>query len=277
MKQQGKRECIAEFIGTYILVFFGTGSVHSGVLTGSQSGLWQVAVVWGVAIALAIYTISALSGAHINPAVTISFFVFRKFPFKKVPQYIFAQVVGAFCAAATLHGLFCNVISSFESSSGIIRGETGSEVSAMVYGQYFPNPAVAGAMEWTHESVSTLQAMLAEGIGTAFLVFFIFSLTDPGNHSSPGKKVSPLCIGLTVSIIISIIAPLTQAGLNPARDFGPRLFSYLAGWGHIALPGPRNGFFTVYILAPVAGALGGALLFQFVIQPAFLSRKRSTV
>jgi glycerol uptake facilitator protein len=73
-----------------------------------------------------------------------------------------------------------------------------------------------------------------------------------------------------VSIIISIIAPITQAGLNPARDFGPRLFAYLAGWKSIAIPGPHGGFFTVYILAPIIGALVGAAVYQFAIRPFFI-------
>jgi glycerol uptake facilitator protein len=76
----------------------------------------------------------------------------------------------------------------------------------------------------------------------------------------------PLFIGLTVSIIISIVAPLTQAGLNPARDFGPRLVSYLFGWGDIAIPGPRGGFFTVYILSPVLGAVFGAGVYQWLVR-----------
>ena len=78
----------------------------------------------------------------------------------------------------------------------------------------------------------------------------------------------PLFIGLTVSIIIAVVAPLTQAGLNPARDFGPRLFAYFAGWGSVAIPGPRGGFFTVYILSPFLGAVVGAGLYQFILRPA---------
>ncbi|MCC6144593.1 MAG: aquaporin, partial [Candidatus Hydrogenedentes bacterium] len=100
------RECIAEFIGTYILVFFGVGAVHAAVLTQAQTGIWQVAIVWGVAIALAIYATSAVSGTHINPAITVAFVCFRAFPLRKAPYYIGAQIAGAFIAAATLHALF---------------------------------------------------------------------------------------------------------------------------------------------------------------------------
>ena len=270
--QQGKslgRECIAELVGTYILVFFGTGSVHAAVLTGAQAGLWQVAVVWGVAVSLAIYATAAVSGAHINPAITLAFAAFRGFPARKVPPYLAAQLLGAVLAAGTLYGLFGNVISHFEAASGIVRGQPGSELSAMVYGEYFPNPAVAKTVKWTATPVSHSQAMLAEGIGTAFLAFFVFAVTDPRNTRGPGRHLLPLLIGLTVFIVISVIAPLTQAGLNPARDFGPRLFSYFAGWSAVAIPGPRGGFLTVYVLAPILGSLAGAAVYQYLIRPGF--------
>ena len=261
-------ECVAEFLGTYVLVFFGVGSVHAAVLTGAQSGLWQVAVVWGIAIALAIYAAGAVSGAHINPAMTLAFATYRGFPVRKVPFYVAAQLAGAFCAAATLYVLFGNIMHSFESSMGIVRGQAGSELSGMVLGEYFPNPAVARAQGWGPESVTLWQAMLAEGIGTAFLAFFVFSVTDRRNSGGPGDRLAPLFIGLAVSIVISIIAPLTQAGLNPARDFGPRLFAWLVGWGHIAIPGPRGGFLAVYILSPMIGALSGAAVYQALVRSA---------
>jgi MIP family channel proteins len=268
MKTSGLgRQCVAEVVGTYILVFFGTGCVHAAVLAGAQSGIWQVGVVWGVAVALAIYAISASSGAHINPAITAAMVAFRGFPARKAPFYIAAQLLGALLAAATLYGLFGHVLHNFESAAGIVRGQGGSELSAMVYGEYFPNPAIARAMNWPASAVTEPQAMLAEGIGTAFLAFFVFALTDARNRGGPRAVLGPLFIGLTVSIVISVIAPLTQAGLNPARDFGPRLFAWLAGWGDVAIPGPRGGFFTVYVLAPTLGAIVGAAAWQYLIRP----------
>jgi glycerol uptake facilitator protein len=129
----------------------------------------------------------------------------------------------------------------------------------MVPGQF---KSVQAVSEWT--------AMLAEGLGTALLALFIFALTDRRNPGRPGGTMLTVFIGLALSIIILIIAPLTQAGLNPARDFGPRLFSYLAGWGRIAIPGPRGGFFTVYILAPVLGASVGAACYEFLLRPLMI-------
>ena len=262
------RRCVAEVVGTYILVFFGVGSVHTAVLTGAQVGIWQVGVVWGVAIALAIYATGAVSGAHINPAITIAMTAFRGFPVRRVPAYVLSQLLGAVLAAGTLYVLFGGVLGQFEHAAGLVRGQAGSELSAMVYGEYFPNPATAQAMKWTPDAVTHAGAMLGEGIGTAFLAFFVFAVTDKRNPGGPGGRALPMLIGLTVSIVISVIAPLTQADLNPTRDFGPRLFAYFAGWGAIAIPGPRGGFFTVYILAPILGALAGAGAYQYLIRPA---------
>jgi len=260
-----ERECAAEAVGTFILVFFGTGAVHVAVLTGGLVGLWQVAVVWGIAISLAIYATSAVSGTHINPAITVAFAAFRGFPARKAPFYVLAQLLGAVAAAATLYALFHNILGQFELAKGLVRGQPGSELSAMAYGEYFPNPAVLGTTPDAFRSVTHLQAMLGEGIGTAFLAFFVFAVTDTRNRGRPSGTLSALFIGLTVSIVICIIAPLTQAGLNPARDFGPRLFACFAGWGSIAIPGPRGGFFSVYILAPCCGAVLGAGAYEWAI------------
>ena len=261
------RELAAEFLGTFILVFFGIGAVHTAVLVGAQVGLWQVAVVWGVGIALAIYATGAISGAHLNPAITLTFAAFRGFPLRKVGPYILSQLAGAFAAAALLYALYGASLARFESGHNLVRGQPGSELSAMVYGEYFPNPALSRSSSGVLGDVTPPMAMLAEGVGTAFLAFFVLAMTDARNPGRPTGTSSAFFIGLAVAVVISIIAPLTQAGLNPARDFGPRLFSYLAGWGAIAIPGPRGGFFTVYILAPVVGALVGSASYQLVLRP----------
>lgn len=261
------RTIAAEIVGTFILVFFGTGSVFVAVLTGELHGLMQVALVWAIAIGLAIYAVSAISGAHLNPAVTLAFVAWRRFPVRRAGFYIASQIVGAMIASALLYALFANILTSFETEQSITRGEVGSQRSAMVFGEYFPNPAVFGTTAESFERVTHFQAMLAEGVGTALLVFFIFALTDVHNTNRPGSVLWAIFIGLAVAIIIAIVAPLTQAGLNPARDFGPRLFAYLAGWKSIAIPGPRGGFFTVYILAPLIGGLAGGLIYDQVIRP----------
>ncbi len=257
---------IAEAIGTFLLVLFGTGVVHVAVFTGAFAGLGQIAVAWGIAVGLAIYATASISGAHLNPAVTLAFAVFRGFHWKHVGPYVAAQFLGAFTAAATLYGLFHNWIARFEVAQGLTRGEPGSQRSAMAYGEYFPNPDFGTDAE-AFALVSHFQAFAAEALGTGLLVFFIFILIDPRNRHAPLARAVAFPIGLVITVLICLIAVLTQGGFNPARDFGPRVFAFLAGWGEIAIPGPRNGFFTVYILAPLLGGLAGAAAHDFLLRP----------
>jgi glycerol uptake facilitator protein len=268
--------CLAEVLGTFFLVFFGCGAVHVAVLLGELQGLWQVGVVWGVAIMVALYTVGGISGAHINPAITLALTVWGRFPAARAPAYIVAQLVGAFLGAWVLFGIFAVQLSLKEDDKHVVRGQPGSEITAMCYGEYFPNPGSwagdAGPYspnrrEQRHATVTELAACLAEVLGTAILALVVLAVTDPKNRTGPGH-LAPVFIGLTVAILIVVIAPITQACFNPARDFGPRLFAYLAGWGPIALPDPRGtGFFTVYILSPILGAITGMGIYRIVLQP----------
>lgn len=275
-----RRQVIAELIGTFILIFFGCGAVHAAVLTGAQSGVWQVAIVWGVAIMLAAYSIGSVSGAHINPAMTIAMAVWRGFPWRNVVPYILGQLVGSILAALTLFVLFSPHLTALETLKGVQRGQPGSEMTAMCYGEYFPAPGSLGSGTEPYSAAKHAklkakgnegQAFIAELIGTALLAFVFFSVTDDRNSGRPANGQAPIFIGLTVSVLISVIAPLTQACFNPARDFGPRLFAYFAGWGPVALPGfADTGWLTVYIFAPIAGALLGGAVYEIAVRPAAL-------
>jgi glycerol uptake facilitator protein len=272
--------CLAEALGTYVLVFFGLGAVHVAVLTGALVGLWQVAIVWATAIMLAVYLVGGVSGAHINPAMTLAFAVWGRFPWRDVPAYLLGQLLGAFAAAVTLFVLFGPHLAELERKKNVTRGEAGSEITAMCYGEYFPSPGpLAGGDEAYHPErhanlnalVSEPAACAAEALGTLLLALVVFGVTDERNKAGPPAGLAPVFIGLAVAVLIVVIAPLTQACFNPARDFGPRLFAALAGWGRIALPGPRpphTGFLTVYILSPIVGAIAGGGLYLGLIRPA---------
>jgi glycerol uptake facilitator protein len=271
---------LAELVGTYFLVALGCGAVHASVLTGAQSGLWQVAIVWGVAIMLAISTVGGISGAHINPAVTVAFAVWGRIPQRLILPYITAQVLGAFLAAGTLFLLFDPYLRLREQEKQVVRGAAGSEITAMCYGEYFPSPGPLSnasgpysldAHTRLNSLVSEPVAFLAEFLGTLVLAMVVFAVTDERNPAAPQVGLAPLFIGLTVSALISVFAPLTQACFNPARDLGPRLFAFLAGWGTIALPGPRGtGFLTVYIIAPILGAIIGSGVYTQVLRCSFV-------
>jgi len=261
------RMAAGETIGTYLLVLFGTGAVAAAVITGAQVGLWQVAAVWGLGVALAIYATAHISGAHLNPAVTLAFAIFRRrqFPLRRLPLYWLSQLTGGVLAGATVWWLFGNFIKRFETDNGIVRGEVGSEHSAMVFGQYFPNPDIYGTGEAALGLISPGGAMAVEAFGTGVLVLIIFAVTERRSAWLSSKNLGPLLIGFTVAALISLFAPLTQGGWNPARDFGPRLVSLAVGWGDIAVPGPQSSFW-IYIAGPLIGGPIGAAVHELVLK-----------
>ena len=268
---ESRRAFAGEAVGTYIMVLFGTGSVAAAVVAGAQVGLWQVAVVWAFGVALAIYATANVSGAHLNPAISLAFACFRRAEFKArmLPLYWSAQLTGAVLAGLTVLAAFGPFIARFESENGLVRGAEGSQLSAMAFGEYFPNPAMYGTGEAAAGLVSPVSAALVEGFGTAILAFVVFSVTDRRNAGLSTRNLTPLLIGFTVAALISLFAPMTQAGWNPARDFGPRVVAYFAGWGTVAIPGPSGGFWA-YIVGPMIGAPVGAAVHEFLVRPGLV-------
>jgi glycerol uptake facilitator protein len=258
--------CLAEAGGTFVLIFLGCGAVHSAVLTDSLSGLWQVSIVWGVGVMLAVYVFGGVSGAHINPAITIALAAWGRFSRRDVPAYVAAQFIGAFLAAAVLFFIYRGFIAEKERTKRIVRGGPGSELTAMCYGEYFPNPGALAAADGPYDPrqhaaynqhVGVVAAATAEIVGTLLLALVVFALTDERDQMLP-SGLAPVFIGLTVAALVAMIAPLTQACLNPARDFGPRLFAAVAGWGGVAIPGPQGAsILIVYLAAPIIGGLLG--------------------
>jgi glycerol uptake facilitator protein len=254
------KEFIGEFLGTFMLVLFGCGSVAVAVLFGEYNSIFQIALAWGFGVMLAIYLTRHLSCAHLNPAVTIAMVVSKRMVARKIPSYLGAQFLGAFVAGLTLFLLFSPSIEAYESANGIIRGSAASVDTARMFGEFYPNPGA--------NSVVTMPlAIAAEMLGTFLLLLFIFALTEGCNVGRPSDAMAPVFIGLTVTSIICLIAPLTQAGLNPARDFSPRMVAWMTGWGNAAFPDSGGGFFWVYILAPIVGGMLAALFWLFIIEP----------
>ncbi len=256
-----RREFIGEALGTFVLVLFGCGSVAVSVLFNAHQGLMQAALAWGIGVTLAIYLTRHLSCAHLNPAVSLAMVVSGRMSARKMPVYIAAQFTGAILAGLTLYLLFAPSITAYEQAHGIMRGTAESVKTAMMFGEYYPNPG-------TTAIVSMPLAMCAEAFGTFLLVLMIFALTEGCNVGRPDNALAPVFIGLTVTSIICLLAPLTQAGLNPARDFGPRLIAWFTGWGDTAFPDRIGGFFHVYILAPLAGGMIAALFFVRILETA---------
>lgn len=259
---------IGEFWGTFLLVFFGCGSVCVAVTTGVLVGVFQVAMVWGLGIAIAIYLCGSLSGAHLNPAVTLSMAVWARFDWKKVLPYAAGQFLGAFTAAALLYLIFGGALRAYETTHAISRGQPGSEATAMVFGEFFPNPGGSPLTPQARERMSTPAAFGAEVCGTAVLLLVIFCVTDERNQGRP-RALAAASIGLTVTLLICLLGPLTMACLNPARDLAPRLLSALAGWDRVPFEANGNGWLTVYIVGPLIGGLAGGAIYRCFFQPAY--------
>lgn len=257
-----------EFFGTLLLVFFGCGSVCAAVTTGAQVGVFQVAIVWGLGIATAIYLTGALSGAHLNPAVTVSMALWGGFPKVRILPYIASQMLGAFLGAAVLYLIFGDALRDYEKTNSIVRGQQGSEATAMVFGEFYPNPGGKPLTEEARSRMSSVRAFAAEVIGTAVLLLVIFCATDERNKTRP-QILTAATIGLTVTLLISLLGPLTMACFNPARDLAPRLFSSIAGWGAVPFQVNGLGWFTVYIGAPMLGGILGGLVYRLFFHPAY--------
>ncbi|KMJ46220.1 aquaporin family protein [Xenorhabdus khoisanae] len=246
-------QCISEFLGTALLVFFGLGCVAAARLAGAQLGLWEISIIWGFGVALAVYLTAGISGAHLNPAVTIALCLFANFDRKKVLPYIIAQMLGGFVAALIIYMMYYNLFLDYEQVHNTVRGSQESLFTAGVFSTY---PAA---------QISVLQAFIVEVIIAAVLLCLILALTDDGN-GIPRGPLAPLLIGILIAVIGGSFGPLTGFALNPARDFGPKLVAYLAGWGDIALTGGRDiPYCLVPLVAPVVGAILGAFGYRKLI------------
>lgn len=245
------RTLLGEFLGTFIIVLIGCSTVAVAVLFGLLD-LYGVAILFGAGVSLAIYSTRKLCPSHLNPAVSLAFLINGGIDLRTFLKFTISQLLGAIIGGLLVFSLFDQSISKFELAQGIIRGDVNSYHSAVMFGEYFPNPGFEKELNVSHST-----AIFFEAMGTFILMTTIFHVQ---RIQSISKIPSPILIGLTVSLLILFIAPYTQGGFNPARDFGPRMVAYFAGWKSAALPSYPMSFITVYILGPSIGALIASIL-----------------
>jgi glycerol uptake facilitator len=268
-------ELSAEFLGTFVLIAFGDGVVAMAVAALNQSGRGTAIFVasgdwllitwgWALAVTFAVYVAGGVSGAHINPAVTLALAVRRNFPWAKVVPYIIAQLIGAFVGAALVYLVYHNAISSYEAAHHITRGALGGAGdSTATYSIFatFPAPYFHSSMIWP---------FVDQIVGTAFLLMFIVALTDERNQP-PRMNLAPLLVGLVVAAIGMSFGANAGYAINPARDFGPRLFAWFTGWGQVAIPGVHN-YFWVPIVGPLIGGVIGVIVYDLFIRDVLRDR-----
>lgn len=262
MNRQSIGELISEAMATFIIIGLGDSVACMYVLYDPSpyaNAYWGVCIAWGLAVTIAIYVTGSVSGTHANPAVTLALAMFRGFPWKKVIPYSIAQVVGAFVGAAIVYVLFAPVIDHYNQVHQLTR-EAGGAADV-----FFTHPG---------SFVTPMHALLDQVILTAFLLLGIFAITEQYNEMAPGANSGALIIGLLVATIGASMGYLEAWAINPARDFGPRLFAYFAGWGSSALPAPDN-YWWIPIIGPLIGGIVGAAAYQWLIYPFLPARQRA--
>ena len=279
-------ECLAEFFGTFVLIILGDGVVAMAVaaLPGSgraatpttiflAAGDWLlISFGWAFAVCMAVYVAGGVSGAHINPAVTIALAVRRKFPWRSVGPYAASQVFGAFVAAAVLLLIYHQAIDAFNLAAKTPKSGGQALATYSIFAT-FPAPYYHG---------STIWPLVDEIVATVFLLIFVVAITDNRNQL-PGSNLAPLIVGFAVFAVGTSLGANTGYAINPARDFGPRLFAYFAGWGKVALPGTfDNGmgfhfsnYFWIPIVGPIIGGIIGVLLYDFFIGDILHARAKA--
>jgi glycerol uptake facilitator protein len=251
-------EMIGEFFGTMVLILFGDGCVATFALftkLGTNNAAtpfaneWIVIILgWGLAVMLGIYVCGAISGAHLNPAVTLGLAVRGKLAWNKVLAYWLAQVLGAFVAAAILYFVYQGAIQN------AVTLATGSKNVADVAGGIFytsPKAFVGG-----------FGAFMDEFVGTALLVGLIFAIVD-GRNQPVQANLNPLIIGFLIVAIGASFGLNTGYAINPARDFGPRLWMAIVSGGESF--SVNNYYFWIPIVAPLAGGVVGAFIYDFTL------------
>ena len=243
------REAAAEFLGTFVLIVFGTAVVAQVVLSGGANGGYlSINLAWGVAVTMGVYASGGVSGAHLNPAVTLALALRRGFPWSKVLPYSLAQTAGAFCGAALTALTYREAFDHFD---GGVRQVTGAQATAGIFATY-PQPFL-----------SLAGGLVDQVVGTALLVLLIFALID-GKNFAPEPRLSPVLFGATVVLIGMSFGFNAGYAINPARDLGPRLFTLVGGWGSEVF-GAGHGWWWVPIVGPLVGGPLGGLVYDALI------------
>jgi glycerol uptake facilitator protein len=254
MSKQDLAEYLAEALAVFIIIAFGdsVAAMYTVYSPNPYAGsYWGVCISWGLAVTMAIYATGSISGTHANPAVTLALALYRKFSWRKVLPYCVAQVIGGILGAALVYSLFAPLIDHYNEVEHLARSAGGAA------GMFFTHPGLA---------ITPGHACYDEIVLTGFLVFGIFAITEQYNEMAPQANSGAFMIGMLVALIGASMGYLEAWPINPARDLGPRIFCYFAGWGPAAFPSPQN-YWWVPIVGPMLGGCVGGAAYQFLVRP----------
>jgi len=252
------RELLAEFFGTFILIVFGVASVAQVVLSRQTAGSFlSINVAWGLAVTMGCYVSAGVTGAHLNPAVTLALAARRGFSWNKVLPYSLAQIAGAFVASAVVFVTYHEALNAFDGGVRQVLGAQGTGGIWATYPQPFLSVFPGGFID--------------QVVGTALLVAVIFGITDSRNSPAPAG-LAPVVVGMLVVLIGATFGFNSGYAINPARDFGPRLFTFVAGWGGEVFRAGNN-WWWVPIVAPCIGGLFGGWVYDALVASRFPSRR----
>jgi glycerol uptake facilitator protein len=250
---------VAEFLGTALLIILGDGVVASVILMGKQADWIVITTGWGLAVAIAVYVSGRVGGGHLNPAVTLALASRGDFPVSRVLPYWIAQMVGAIVGATVVYLDYFSAFEDFEKVYQITRG-------AMSAGK-LAGKAAGGAGVFCNFPVydNLFGNLFSEVLATAVLLLGVRALTDRKN-AAPGRGFEPLLVGALVWSIGLSLGGLTGYAINPARDLGPRILAYIAGWGPAVFQSHKY-YFWVPIVGPLVGGILGIWVYDILIAP----------
>jgi glycerol uptake facilitator len=252
-----RREFFAELGGTALLIFVGL-MAEAQVQTapdGSLGSYPTIALAWGGGVMVACYMFGPISGGHINPAVTLALAVIGRFPWRKVPHYVVAQLLGAFIGAALVRLLTLPLIDRFDP------------------GLTMRSQAVFSTLPGN--GVPHLWALANEAAGTFVLLVVLLVLLDRAESSSVMADLEPPLIGITVTVIGLSLGSLSGWAINPARDLPPRLLQAWTGYDTAWVDQTGSPYWWVPVIGPILGGALGALAFHLPRSVQFGRRRRS--
>ncbi|RLN72293.1 hypothetical protein BBJ28_00010283 [Nothophytophthora sp. Chile5] len=238
------RECFAEFLGTFVMICFGMGVNNQVVISGETKGTWlSINIAWGIAVLMGVYCSEGVSGAHLNCAVSLAHAVYGRLPWWKLPGYWLAQVLGAFVGACAIFLL---------DYQRLKKNDPNMETMQSNFATY-PNA-----------DISNVTAFYTEALATGMLLLCIYAITDQRNRS-PGTVGTPFAFALMIMALGMSFGMNTGYAMNPARDLGPRLVTYMVGYGSKVWTADGY-YFWIPIVGPLVGGVVGAGVYEVLVQ-----------